>query len=582
MNSMRPTDLDLHCSAGSRPVVHTWHVIALWMICMFPLIFWGLPTSRDDALLFGGDQAWPAERYRAGHALDARRARVGGADTDLNPFESDKKRIVDLTADEAGRAEILRRYRLFSRQPDEMITFMALQRMNPRKRDFDPQLYQYGGGYIYLIAAVLGSSSLVGLTTLSGDASVYLTEPELFARFYVVARIVTLIFGALALVATIKLARRAAGRVAGWIAFVFVAASPVFIAGVLEAKPHVPSVCMLLWAILSALKYESKSRRRDALRMGLQAGYAFGLVLTGLVGALLWPLMFNARGVERLRTRIHLVQAAGLALLVYILTNPYFLYNLFFNKAALAGNLGNSTAMYNVTRLAEGLGRVAQLMLASCGPCVTAGGLVGLFWLCLRRPKRTALAGIPGLAMLLLCIVIGAGKPAEFARFLLLPAILFAIASAAILATLISFRPVWGIALTVIALGVMRTPAYLHSYYIDAFSVNEARHQAALYIHDQIPRAEAIGVVQEPAPYSIPPMDFAHRTVQLLPQDEISPEALRELPKWVVCTADDLTTYRDSWWQEHYYLVESFAAKWFQLSPISWANKPVYIYRLKE
>ena len=416
MKNSSPISISTRQPTHTRRGVRTWHVIVLWFLCMLPLVFWGLPTSQDDALLFGKDEAWSADRYQVGDALEARRERGGGADTDLDPLELDN-RIVNLTEDDAGRAAILRRYRLFSRQPDEIITFMALQRMDPRKRDFDPRLYQYGGGYIYLIAAALGSSSLVGLATLSGDAGVYLAEPELFARFFVIARIVTLIFGALTLVATIKLARRAAGSVAGWIAFVFVAASPVFITGVLEAKPHVPSVCMLLWAILSALKYESKGRRRDALLMGVQAGYAFGLVLTGMVGALLWPLMFNARGVERLRTRIHLAQAGGLALLVYILTNPYFLYNLFFNKAALAGNLGNSTAMYDAGRVLAGLARVGQLLLESCGPCILAGGLVGLIWLCLRRPKRTAIAGIPGLAMLLLCIVNRRGETGRVRAF---------------------------------------------------------------------------------------------------------------------------------------------------------------------
>ncbi len=548
---------------------------------MAPLSFWGLPSSQIDPLLFGNDEPWDADRYNAEADLQARRERVGGADTDLDPLEV-TDRIVNLTEDEAARAAILRRYRLFSRQPDEMITFMALQRMNPRGFDFDPQLYQYGGGYIYLIGAALGVSSLLGLTTITGDVGVYLAQPELFARFYLVARLVTLIFGALTLVATIKLARRAAGRAAGWIAFFFVAACPVFITGVLEAKPHLPSVCLLLWAILSALDYQANGRRRDAIRMGLLVGYAFGLVLTGLAGILLWPLMFFARRHDARRMLRHLALAGGLALAVYIITNPYIPYNLLFHADVFSGNIENSTAMYSIGRIPEGLARVGQLLLESCGPGVLAGGFIALIWLCHRWPRQIVLAIAPGLAMLVLCVAIGANKPAEFARFLLLPTILFAIATAALTATLAGHRLGWGIVVTILALAVMRTPAYVHSFYADAHFQHESRHRAALYLREHTRPSDVIGVVQVPAPYAVPPLDFAHRTIHLLPPNDITRGECGNLPPWLVLTADDATIHRDAWWHTHYHLTQRFAAEPLQLSRITWANKPVFIYRRVE
>ena len=561
-----------------RRRIRTWQVITLWLICMAPLLSWGLPTSRHDPLLFGDDQPWTADRYHADADLQARRERLSGADTDLDPIAV-TDRIVDLTEDEQARAAILLRYRLFSRQPDEMITFMALQRMNHREFDFDPRLYQYGGGYVYLIGAALGVSSLLGVTTLTGDVGAYLSQPELFARFYLVARVVTLIFGALTLVAVIKLARRVGGRPAGWIAFFLVAACPVFITGVLEAKPHLPSVCLLLWAILSALDYQSKARRRDAIRMGLQTGYAFGLVLTGLAGVLLWPLMFLARRHDTRRTVRHLALAGGLALVVYAATNPYIFHNLLFERGALAGNLDNSIAMYSLGRIPEGLMRVGQLLLESCGPGVLVGGLIALVWLCLRWPRQILLAIAPGLAMLVLCIAIGAGKPAEFARFLLLPVILFAIGAATLVATLARHRLGWGILVTILVLAVMRTPAYIHSFYADAHFQHESRHRAALYLRERALPTDVIGVVQGPAPYGVPPLDFAHRAIHLLPPHNIPREEYRSLPQWLVLTADDATAYRDAWWHAHYRLVESFAAKPLRLSRIAWANKPVFIYR---
>ena len=266
---------------------------------MFPLLFWGLPTARNDGLLFGGEPAWPAARYHVERDLEQRRARNAGADTDLNPLAG-REQIVDLTADDAERAEILRRYRLFSRQPDEMITLMALQSMKPRQLDFDPKLYQYGGGYIYLVGAALGAAGTLGIVPLKSDIGYYLEHPDAFGRFYVVARCISLVFGALTLLAVYRLGRRAGGPdpycvVAGWLALAMVAGTPVFITAVCEAKPHLPSACMLLWATLAALDFRNSGARRDAVRMGLFGGYAFGLVLTGLVATLLWPAACLAR-----------------------------------------------------------------------------------------------------------------------------------------------------------------------------------------------------------------------------------------------------------------------------------------------
>ena len=567
--SMRPLP-------SPRYRVHSWQVVLLWVICMAPLLGWGLPTSAYDPFLFGGEDAWHPDRYGAAATAQARRERAAGADTDLDPLAA-SDRIISLTGDEAARAAILMRYRLFSRQPDEMITFMALQRMSPRQLDFDPQLYQYGGGYIYLVGATVGLTSLVGLTEITGDVGAYLSQPELFARFYIVARAVTLVFGALTLIATIKLARRAAGRTAGWIAFGLVAAQPVFITGVLEAKPHLPAACLLLWATLSAVEYQAHRRRRDILRMGLQAGFAFSLVLTGLAGALLWPVLLIMCKDGARRKRHDLALAGLLAIAVYIVTNPYIPYNLLCERAALSSNLANSTAMYSIERLPEGLVRVGQLMLESCGPGVVLGGLLALVWMYIRWPRQADLVSVPSLALLALCAAIAAGKPAEFARFLLLPAILLGIGTGAVVAALAKYRLGWAILATIVAFAVMRTPTYLRSFYVDARFQHESRLQAAQYIQENAEPGDVIGVLQEPAPYAVPPLDFAHRDVALLPKRDPAHLEHERLPRWLVLTADDATIRRDAWWRSHYRLARQFAAHPYELSRIAWANKPTYI-----
>ncbi len=551
-------------------------VVLLWAVLMAPLLFWGLPDARRDDLLFGHEPPWSVDRYRA--ASDLAELRTRAADRDLNPL-AERDRITDLTVDDDARAEILRRYRLYSRQPDEMIIFRALQRMRPRQLDFDPHLYQYGGGYLYLAGAALAAAGAAHLVHLTGNIGIYLAHPEWFGGFYVVARLISLLFGALTLVAVYRLAGRAAGRTAGWVGLLCVACSPVFITAVLEAKPHLPSACMILWATLSALDYRARPSRSAAVRMGLQAGYAFGLVLTGVAGLLLWPAAWVAA--RRRHIAVQLGLSLLLALAVWAVTNPYLPYDWLTGQSALESNLTNSLAMYRdqMRHAFEGAVRVGQLLAEGAGLGIPVVGIIGLFMLLRRRVAGTTISAITGLGILVLCVLLGAGKPDEFARFLILPVLLLSVATAWVIARLARPRPILGVLLTIIVLAAMRTHAYVRSFYVDARGTSESRLLAARYLDEHLAPADAIGVLQEPAPYAVPPLDFAHRRVLLLPPQFPTNFDREGLPTWLVFTADDEQTYSQAWWRSAYHLVARFPAAGTPLSRISWADKPVFIYR---
>lgn len=557
-----------------------------WVVLLLPLTHWGLPSSKDDAYLFPARDVWPPERYDVEATLQAREERAGGADTDLNPRTS-PDRIVHLTPDHAARAEILRRYRLFSRQPDEMITFMALQRMRPGAFDFDPRLYQYGGGYIYLVGAALGVTSVLGITELTSDAGYYLANPDAFARFYVVARALSLFFGALTLWAVYRLARRSAGVSAGYFALGLVMLSPVFITASLEAKPHLASACLILWSIDRAIMYLQRPTGRRMLGLALGAGYAFSLVLTGLAALLLFPTLWLLRRRDWKRILFGL---AG-AITVYVVTNPYIPYNALFRPEALGSNLGNSTAMYaeQLSRAAAGQWRVAELLAQSIGPGVAIIGLAALPWLWWRHPRETALAFVPGAALLLLAVALAAGKPAEFARFLLVPSLLLCVSATAALFGLLRHGS-WPaktapliIALFVYWVSFADSGDYYHAFRRDASIENESRHQAARHILDTDDAfftrgLPVMAVLQEPAPYAVPPLDFARREFYLLPPNPPADLESAELPSRLVFTADDLDTHRGAWWHRYYAFETRFPEEEEPATPISWANKPVFIY----
>ncbi len=560
-----------------------WWLVGLflltWAAAMSPLLAWGLPSRQIDRFLFGGKPAWRAAEYEIERDVAARRERPHGADVDINPL-ADRDRVVRLNATHAEQAEILRRYRLYSRQPDEMITFQALQRMDPKAGDLDPRLYQYGGAYIYLIAGALGMAKLLGLIHLTGDAGYYLENPEAFGRFYVVARVISLAFGAIALLGVYRLARMSGSRVAGWTATLLAAVTPVFISGVLEAKPHIPSAAMLVWSAIYAVRCHTRARMADAIKLGLSSGLAFGFVLTGLAAAMHWPVLLCAskRG-TRTRVAGRLLVALLVAAAIYATTNPYVLYNATFHPERLGSNVANSTAMYRdqIRHAAEGLLRTGVLSVQAAGMVVLCLGAAGLLAAIRRSPRVVAVSSAGGVAMTALCILLAAGKPTEFGRFLALPTLLLAAAAGASAAIL---QPRNRIALPAVALPaflISGAVAYVQVFALDSSGVRDTRYRAAEHVAANLGGA-MIGVLQEPAPYAVPPLAFGDQSVFLLPKAE--PPGLRhaELPDWLIFTADKDRARDGAWWRRHYRAVESWGELGVFTDRITWAGKPVYLY----
>src|SRR5687768_11414808 len=90
---------------------------------------WGLPSRAVDPYLFGDRAPWSgAEISRLTSADSAGAGKwddpTRGADVDADPLRQDRPVVVNAT--DADRAQIVRRYRLFTYQPDEMITMMSL------------------------------------------------------------------------------------------------------------------------------------------------------------------------------------------------------------------------------------------------------------------------------------------------------------------------------------------------------------------------------------------------------------------------------------------------------------------------
>jgi hypothetical protein len=171
---------------------------------------WGLPSRKIDKYLFRDGEVWSGEKvYRLAKA-DQKFSPTRGADVDVDPLNKRGDEPIPLTATEENVAKIYLRYRLYTYQPDEMITMMALAGMRPSRLELDPRLYQYGGLFIYPVGALIKLCGLLGLIDVRSDIVFYLDDPDEFGKFYIVARAYSAAWGLLGVIVVYAIARRIA------------------------------------------------------------------------------------------------------------------------------------------------------------------------------------------------------------------------------------------------------------------------------------------------------------------------------------------------------------------------------------
>jgi hypothetical protein len=497
-----------------------------------PGINWGLPSRRADVYLFGPDRVpWTGAEIMERAPADGTEANRG-ADVDVNPI-LDRTRPIVLNETDRQRAEIVRRYRLFTYQPDEWNTMRSLAGMRPGEGKLDPRLYQYGGLWVYGVGAMLKAASTVGFVDLKGGAGglvYYLDHPEAFGRFYVMARLYSALWGVVGAWAVYRLATRVMPTGGAAVAAACYALMPVVVNQAHEAKPHLAGLALMLLAVLAACRYVETGGRRWWLAAGALCGAAFGMVVSSLVIFVILPLMTLLRR-QSWAARVGITVGAGLSGgLVYALTNPYVPYNLLFNREVLRSNLGTSTAMYHVGGGANGFLNAVRLIAEGVSPILAALGVVGVVALLLRRragvaaPHVWALLAVPALIVVAQFVALGAGKPGEYGRFALLPDTVLCLAAVAGVSHWVSSSRARRVVLGVCVLAT----GFFGATYTARFLADARETTSRLALAERLRELPRFGwniieVTAEPAPYCLPPVNLFEQKIVLLPPGQVEP-----------------------------------------------------------
>jgi hypothetical protein len=346
-------------------------------------INWGLPSRQEDKYLLGADYHGMHLEALTGQIpqVDATR----GADVVAPSGPADQ--VVPLNDTNLKKAQILCRYRLYSFQPDEMITFRSLSQMNPAHGELDPRLYQYGGLWIYPVGAIIQAGHLLGFLDV-GNRTLYIANPLIFGKFYIAARAYCAAWGLVGAWAVYVLIRRMTGgniflSAAGTISFIFM---PVVVDMAHEAKPHLPGMVLILLAILAGDNYLRTQRTKWIWITGMLCGASAGMVLWGIIGLVLLPVIAWLA-----KRPVAILHGLAAAIVVYAATNPYVIFHLFHDPSVLRSNLGNTSAMYQLGRPDRAIWNAFQLIVAGCGLVVVITGLIGTI-LFFQRQKQPPVA----------------------------------------------------------------------------------------------------------------------------------------------------------------------------------------------
>lgn len=470
-------------------------------------IGWGLPGQRRTELLFPGgltDETVAEMVSRSQGQLAA------GSDTPIPLLGRSEK--PPETYDREQALDACRRFLLYTDNPDEMLSIMALARIEPAELQFDPGMGQYGGAFLYPLGAWLKAATVTGLAT-QGNLDHYLRHSEDMGRIYLVGRAFVALCVALALVVIYRIGERLGGsRLAGATAAGLAALSPAMLTWSVVLKPHAAALLPGMLAVYWSLAYYESPRRRTLAAASIAAGLAMGMTVAAapLGLSVLAAVWLEKRGEA---WRLARTLAVGLvAAAAFLVTNPYTIISYADRLEESAGVGAFYEGGVSPWQVADYL---AGPMREALGAVFLVLGLVATVMLLATQFRRAAVLVLPAVAaMLVLPLALGewAGEP-QMARFALPVLPLAALASAWWLSRLGLLKGPVAAAILVAALTVA-----LPTIVVQAMSAagHSPRYDAAAVLNAQ---PEAPLLVEYPAaPFRTPPISFLeHRLIYAAP-----------------------------------------------------------------
>jgi hypothetical protein len=255
-----------------------------------------------------------------------------------------------------------------SYHPDEYFVIKSLSSINPRKLNFNTHQFAIGGAYIYLLGVILLIFSKLKLIYLTKNISFYFFHPFQIAKFYIVGRILSGLYGIGIILFTYLLGTNLwNNKNAGFYAGILTALSPLVLLNSHYMYVDIPGLFWTMLALFLAVKFlKGKTNKFMPFLIGVACGIASGNKLTFVLSFLIPFFTFVLLEKNRFILRAKNVFFSFIGfILAFFITNPYFLnafHQLFFGKGKNAVALSFQPNFYFLS-LKDGLGLFLLIFL---------------------------------------------------------------------------------------------------------------------------------------------------------------------------------------------------------------------------
>lgn len=438
----------------------------------------------------------------------------------------------------------IRSFHVRSVHEDEQSMLLALSKMRPKKLDFNPHFFSYGGTYIYVLGAWLGAGAVIGAVPLHRSLLPYLDSPEKMGALFAWGRLLS-VAGFIACGFMLwEIGRKIAGPWTGLSAALFFMLSPGAVVQAHTMKPHMYWPFFTFLTLYLCLRVLEKGGRREYLLAGAASGLAVGSAVCA------WPTCFIvavAAGIRiwekpaKAQEEVYaLIGAALCSIAAFFITNPYWIldWNMAYAEMKVLSRWSSVNAanpfylVWYPLRNSMSI-PVFSMVCAGAAWALSQGKKGRFFVLCGGAFLVMAAAG---------ATTRGVVSTRQIRYFIPLIGVGALLASCGMKA-LVDKMPRWraGILAVIVAMGIhMGVAGVLYALnFRRTASENSNHHLAGEWIDSNVPEGASVGLLREPAPSNSPYFNYRRVTIRLIQPELFGTLAAHRLPDYMAVTSPD-------------------------------------------
>ncbi|MCX8082104.1 MAG: glycosyltransferase family 39 protein [bacterium] len=425
----------------------------------------------------------------------------------------------------------MRSYLLRTGIPDEGV-LIPLERMEPKRFNFNPSYFAYGGFYIYSEGLYLAILKFIGILNIKKDIGYYLLNPSEIGKIFIALRIVNILLSLGSFFLIFLIGYRLQGQLHGIISSLLFIFTPGIVIWNHFARPHVFSLFWILLAVYFLLKtLQNKNWKNKDFVLGcIFTGLTVSILIPyGILISLLIPLTII---LYKSKNNLSFTKNFLLSMLiitgVFLITNPYFLSSI--NEVVAEYKFTRMDVQYRpslynyyyylTTVLKMHLGTPLWILFLIC--------MAISLW---KLKKEELLVISP---VVIGFILFGTSYPNYLLRFIFfLPFITLIIGGS--LAKIFRIKKVVPFSISIFAFCFLYTILYTLAH-LQLFTTDNPRYIAGEWINKNIPEGTSIGLKEPPVAFRTTPFSFAKYKVTII---ENKKEFEKNIPVYFVTSSFD-------------------------------------------